>query len=291
DNLTHRIEIDMIRLTGPAFEKVDNRLLSLLLVKNGLTDAAMFGPDGNVLQASNAVYKKNILVLRGRFRPVTHVNMDMLIQGLEQFRKEPDVNPDTTAVIFELTLKDLSAEGQIDEKDFLDRVDILCSMGHMVMISNYLKYYKLVSYLSDSVRNRKVGVILGIDNLRQIFDAQYYDTLKGGMLEALGILFGRNVKLFVYPSLNRETGALNTFNDMDFGDDLDYILNYLRSTDRIAGIKSSNRDILHIYSDMVLSMIKSGQAGWDTMVPSKVAEMIRNNCLFDCKEEEQVQSQ
>jgi len=169
----------------------------LLLVKNGMTDAALFGPNGDVLQASQALYKKNILVLRGRFRPLTHVNLDMLKMGLKEFRKEEDIDVDRIQVLFELTLKDLSAEGRIDEKDFLDRVDIIGSLGYTVLISNYQKYYTLVSYLSDSVRNRKVGVILGVENLIQIFDDKYYDRLKGRLLEAYGILFGRNVKVYV----------------------------------------------------------------------------------------------
>jgi hypothetical protein len=88
-----RMEIDMIRITGPDLRHVDNRLLSLQLVRNGFTNVALFGPDGNVLQPSEYLYKKHILALRGRFRPVTHVNLDMLRQGAEQFLQEPDVDP------------------------------------------------------------------------------------------------------------------------------------------------------------------------------------------------------
>jgi hypothetical protein len=278
-----RIEIDMFRLSGPDFEHVDNRVMSLKLVKNGMTDAAMFGPDGNVLQASQALYKKNILVLRGRFRPLTHVNLDMLKMGLKEFRKEEDVDMDRIQVLFELTMKDLSADGKIDEKDFLDRVDIIGSLGYTVLISNYQKYYTLVSYLSDSVRNRKVGVILGVDNLKQIFDDQYYDRLKGRLLEAYGILFGRNVKLYVYPALH-ESGALKTMDDMELNDPALYsLLDYLKAKGKIEQIQCSNKDILHIYSDHVVRMIKDNQDGWDYMVPSIVAQMIREGELFGCK--------
>ena len=120
-----RVEIDMFRITGPDFKHVDNRLMSLKLVKNGMTQAAMFGSDGNVLQPSEALYKKNVLMLRGRFRPVTHVNVDMLLAARRQFKKEPDVDKDKIVVLTELTLADLSEEGHIDEKDFLNRVDII----------------------------------------------------------------------------------------------------------------------------------------------------------------------
>jgi len=281
-----RIEIDMIRFTGPDFEHVDNRLMSMLLVKNGLTDAAMFGPDGEVLQASTALYKKNILVLRGRFRPITHVNLDMLKMGLKEFRKEEDVEIERLQVLFELTLKDLSAEGKIDEKDFLDRVDIIGSLGYTVMISNYQKYYTLVSYLSDSVRNRKIGVILGVENIKQIFDPQYYGKLKGGLLEAYGILFGRNVKLYVYPSLAGEDEDLNRLSNLKLDAESNYhLIDYLKAQGKVEQIRCSNRDILHIISDEVVQLIKDQQPGWEFMVPSIVANMIKEKQLFGCKEE------
>ena len=286
-----RIEIDMLRLSGPDFMHIDNRLLSMQLVKNGLTDAAMFGPDGNVMQASQALYKKNILMLRGRFRPLTHVNLDMLKMGLKEFRKEEEIEVDRIQILFELTLKDLSAEGKIDEKDFLDRVDIIGSLGYTVLISNYQKYYTLVSYLSDSVRNRKVGVILGVDNLKQIFDDKYYDRLRGRLLEAFGILFGRNVKLYVYPALSEDGQGLRTLDNLDFEDKtLNNLIQYLKDNGKIEEIQCSNKDILHIFSDQVVNMIKERQTGWEFMVPSIVAKMIKEHRLFGCQDAEVLDS-
>jgi len=282
-----RIEIDMFRLSGPDFDHVDNRVLSLLLVKNGMTDSAMFGPNGDVLQASQALYKKNILVLRGRFRPLTHVNLDMLKMGLKEFRKEEDVDVDRIQVLFELTLKDLSAEGHIDEQDFLDRVDIIGSLGYTVLISNYQKYYTLVSYLSDSVRNRKVGVILGVDNLNLIFDDKYYDLLKGRLLESYGILFGRNVKLYTYPALAKDGENLRTIENLEFEDKSIYhLIDYLKVKGKLEQVRCSNTDILNIFSDKVIKMIKDNEPGWETMVPSIVANMIKEGRLFGCEPEE-----
>ena len=205
--------------------------------------------------------------------------------GLKEFRKEEDIEVDRIQILFELTLKDLSAEGKIDEKDFLDRVDIICSLGYTVMISNYQKYYTLVSNLSDSVRNRKLGVILGVDNLRQIFEDKYYDRLKGRLLEAFGILFGRNVKLYVYPALN-EDGTMRTIENIQLEDEpLYHLLNYLKDTQKIEEIQCSNKDILNIFSNDVVQKIKEGKEGWEFMVPSIVANRIKENRLFGCKEE------
>jgi hypothetical protein len=207
--------------------------------------------------------------------------------GLKEFAKEEDVEVDRIQVLFELTLKDLSAAGKIDEKDFLDRVDIICSLGYTVMISNYQKYYTLVSYLSDSVRNRKVGVILGVDNLKQIFEDKYYDRLNGRLLEAFGILFGRNVKLYVYPSLKPDKESLSTLDNVELEESsLLYLLNYLKDKRKIESIQCSNADILHIFSDQVVQMIKDGESGWEQMVPTVVAKMIREHELFGCKVEQ-----
>jgi hypothetical protein len=123
-----RIEIDMVRFSGKDFKNVDNRLMSLHLVKNGFTNAALFGPDGNVMQPSEAFYKKYIVAVRGRFRPVTNVSLDMIKKGLKQFENEADVDDDKVVLLTELTLKNLQGGNeQINEKDFLDRVDILCT--------------------------------------------------------------------------------------------------------------------------------------------------------------------
>jgi hypothetical protein len=64
DNLgSNRVEIDMLRFSGQSFEKVDNRLMSLHLVECKLTNAVMFGQQGEVLQPSEVLHKKAILAV------------------------------------------------------------------------------------------------------------------------------------------------------------------------------------------------------------------------------------
>ena len=203
-----RVEIDMLRVIGPDYEHVDNRLIALLLVKSGLTDATMFDKNADVIQASSALYKKNVLLMRGRFRPATKVHFDMLSSGLNSFMQDGEVKEEKVQILFELTLKDLTADGKISIRDFLDRAELLCSMGYTVMISNYLKHYKMIEYLSTFTKGKKMGVILGIYNLQNIFDEKYYDNLGGGLLEAFGRGFGRNIKMYVYPAINGETGEI-----------------------------------------------------------------------------------
>ncbi|HEX8548976.1 MAG TPA: TonB-dependent receptor [Cytophagaceae bacterium] len=276
---TDRIEIDMMRFTGPDFKHIDNRLISLQLVKNGLTKAALFNPKGQVLQPSEAFYKKNILILRGRFRPCTYVNQDMLSTGYAQFSKDKNVNPDNIITISELTLTSLQSEGDINEKDFLDRVEILCSLGHTVLISNYLRYYRLISYLAGFTKHR-IGIILGILSLSDIFNEQYYTDLKGGILEAFATLFSRNVKLYVYPAKEARTGNIVTCTNFRLPENLFHLYKYLLSNDKLEDVVNYNAAYLNIISDDVLKMIKEGEEGWETQVPREVSEAIKGKKLF-----------
>ena len=281
DNVSrHVVEIDMIQMNGPDFSQVDNRLLSLQLVKRGYTDAVIFGPDGQNLQASEVLYKKNILAIRGSFRPVTKVNIDMIMNGYNMFIKEQRVDRQNLQVLFEITLNNLQTDsGDVDEKDFIDRADILCSLGQTVLISNYQEYYKLVEYFSRFTKAR-MGLIMGVNNLIEVFEEKYYRHLNGGMLEAFGILFTRDLKVYVYPS--KPTADVNTMTleNMPVHPRLRPLYDYLVSNKRMVDIDSFDPTVLHIFSKAVLHMIRDGKAGWEDMVPPYVDNMIKDNRLF-----------
>ena len=282
DNLTKdAMQIDMIRFEGPGFKNVDNRLMSLHLVKYGFSDAALFGPDGKNMQPSEILYKKHVAVVRGRFRPVINVHMDMLNNGVKQFMQETDVDKDNVVVITELTLqalkeRDADPTAEIDEKDFLDRVDILCALGQTVLISDFHEYYKLVAYLSK-ITKLKMGVVMGYPNLEYIFQDHYQD-LPGGILEAFATLFSRKVKLFIYPTL-RDGIIWNClrFNPPPLLVDL---YRYLIANNKIEDIRHFSEDNLHVDTDKVLHLIKQGADGWEEYVPAEVATIIKERCLF-----------
>ncbi|MGB3468639.1 MAG: TonB-dependent receptor [Cyclobacteriaceae bacterium] len=283
DNLsTGRVEVDMFSLSGPDFHHVDNRLMSLLLVKNGLTQATLFGPKGNVLLPSESLYKKNVLILRGRFRPVTHVNVDMMISGMKQFRDDPEVSKESLFILAELTLNDLSMkEGEIDVTDFLDRVDLLCSLGQNVLISNYKRHYRLSGYISKFTRKRKLALIVGYNNLKTIFEEKHYEDLDGGILEAFSRLFGTNSQLLVYPALDNETKDLSTAANFKPDANLKPLYEYFRQNKKIVDLKNAKTENLHIVSDHVLDMIVKDEDGWDEFVPTRVSCLIRQNYMFN----------
>ena len=274
-----QVEIDMIQMNGPDFSDIDNRLLSLQLVKNGMTDAVIFSPDGRNLQAADVLYKKNILAIRGSFRPVTKVNIDMIAKGLRRFKKEAKVDSDDVQVLFEITLNNLSAEGDIDEKDFLDRADVLCSIGQTVLISNYQKYYKLVEFFSRYTKKR-MGLIMGANTMVEVFNEKYYRDLNGGILEAFGILFSRDLKIFLYPWSDEETGQLWQTQNTPIHPRLKPLFDYLLFNKRIVDIEDFDETILNIFSKEALRRIKSGDEGWENMVPDFVDRVIKEKCLF-----------
>lgn len=287
DSLVHtlpkdRIEIDMLNVEGPDFEHFDNRMVALTLVKKGITEATMFDQTGRVLQPADELYKKSIILIRGRFRPVTKVNIDMLERTRECFYKEEGVEKKNVREIFELTLRDLTSDGKIAEKDFIDRTELLGALGYTVMISNYLKYYEVVDYLSEVSRNYKIGVLLGIYNLNNIFNEEFYSELNGGILEAFGKGFGRNSKLYIYPAINYKTGELFEFKDYKVPENLEGLLKFMIDNDKIEGLTKFEYELLKINADEVLEKIQTHQDDdtWDSDVPDRVAKAIKFMRLF-----------
>ncbi len=280
DNLhKDQLEIDMINFSGPRFMYVDNRLMSLQLVKNGMTNAVMFGPDGNNLLPAQVLYKKNILTLRGSFRPVTKVNMDMFEKSKELFFKEQKVDPKKSQIIFEITLSNLRAEGEINERDFLDRAELLCSLGQNVMITNFQEYFKLVEYFSEFTKAR-MGLAMGVYNLIQIFDEKYYRHVSGGILEAFGKLFYRDLKVYMYPYKDAESGEYITSDNLKVHPRMKELYKFFKNNGKLNDIKDFNPEILSIFSRKVLSMISSGEEGWEEMLPEGVSDIIKQNRLF-----------
>lgn len=280
-----QLEIDTINFSGPLFKEVDNRLMSLQLVKNGMTDAVMFAPDGNNVLPARVLYKKNILAFRGSFRPVTRVNVDMYENSFEMFKKENKVDPEKTQVVFEITLSNLRASGgEIDEQDFMDRARLLCSLGQTVLISNFQEYYKLVEYFNLYSKKRMV-LSMGVNNLIDIFDEKYYRHLSGGILEAFGKLFHKDLKVYLYPMLSEE-GTLITSENLKVHPRMKELYKFFKYTGKLVDIKNYRPEILNIFSRKVLKMISKGEDGWEPLLPSVVSNMIKEQQLFGFSEKE-----
>jgi hypothetical protein len=297
-----RIEVDMLRMTGPAFGAIDNRLMSLHLVRHKLTNAVMFGNGGRVLQPSEFLYKKAVLVERGSFRPVTLVNADMLACACAQFMQEPRVQNQELVLLMEITMNNLLASGELDSTDFLSRVDLLGAIGFNVLISDYSEYYRLIAYFRRYTQEM-IGVALGVSSLRSIFNEKYYEQLPGGILESFGRLFKNGVKLYIYPMKAHDYEShlpaesisgfsaitaspavagneLITAENLPVDPHLRHLYAHLMENHYIESIKGFSSKIMGIYSRDVLQRISSGDSTWEAMVPRPVADAIKERRLF-----------
>jgi hypothetical protein len=276
-----RVDIDMIKFSGPVFAGVDNRLVSLQLVSMGLTDATMFTAEGDVVQPAEVLFSKPVLVFRGRFRPITNIGMDMLNAAVNRFKHLPDVDSDPE-ILMEMTLRNLGAEDEINRHDFLARADMLGALGKTVMVSSYTRFDSVTTSLRRYT-DQWLGYVMGVPTLKSVFDEGYYSGLAGGILEGLGRLFQGNVRLFVYPT-RTTSGKVATSSTLEVDSHLQHLLAYLRERGGIEAIEKFDSSQLHMFPDQVLAAIQNGAAGWEQYMPSQAAEVIKRRKLFGYQE-------
>jgi hypothetical protein len=280
DELTRdRMEVDMIKLSGPAFDGVDNRLASLQLVQQRLTNAALFSPDGEVVEPAELLYHAPLLIERGSFRPVTRVALDMMDRSLELMRGEPDGKSHDPVVLMEMTLRNLlTLDEQVDHADFLARMDTLRALGRTVMVSNYSRFHNVTGYLRRYTQER-IGMVLGVPTLAEIFEEKYYEDLGGGLLEALGRLLAGPVRLYIYPWRNPD-GEKVTAETCRVPSNLFHLYTHLLTNGYIRSLEASPGVEIAVLPRTVRERIRERDSAWETLVPPEVVKVIRERGLF-----------
>src|SRR5437773_917167 len=277
---TGRVEIDMFELSGIEFRNVDNRIMALKLVQLGLSGAAMFSAKREVLQPSDVLHNKAVLVERGSFRPTTHLNIDMLECALAKFKEDPGCADKPILLLMEITMRNLLAGGtDVDRRDFLARAELLAACGMTVLISDYFEYYRLAAYLAGRTKER-IGMVMGLPSVCELFDEKYYTELPGGILENCGRRFNNDLKVYVYPLRRQEGDELQTIHTLKVKPDLQPLYNYLVRRGSFVQLNNFNAKYLSIFSRDVLKRIASGDESWDEMVPPQVAAIIRERGFF-----------
>jgi len=280
DNLdSGRVEVDYVYVEGPDLEWVDNRLLNLMLVSNDMTPAIMFDKTGKVQQPGELLHKKNVIVLRGYFRPINNLGMEFMEDSLANFKRDEDYKPDNTIAFCEISLKYLIQNEKVNEKDFLHRVDLLNMMGQSVMISKFYRYFQLVKYFAQ-FNLIKLRLVVGLPTFNKIIDPSNYTDLRGGLLEAMGALFQGNVKVYLYPFINRVSGEVVYPEDSYFSGTDKLLWQYLNATKKILVLKSIQSKTLEISSENISRMIEDGDDNLMNNVPSAVYHHIKRNKLF-----------
>lgn len=278
-----RIEIDSIDFQGPYFHEVDNRAKNLHLIRSWKTRAVMFRPDGSVAVPAELLYKKNVLTIRGSFRPVTNLNVDMIEQGQTSFYELDGVDKENTAVIAEISLNDMQGnDARVPEKDIVARVQLLNSLGYNVMVSDYTRYFSLRAYFRQYTQ-LQIGIVVGMINVKQIFDEQTYRGVEGGILEGFGKLFPDNTRLFIYPELD-DSGNLNDFTLVKVQEHLRFLYRHLLENGFLSGIECSDSKLFSIYSRDLLKQLPHGRGDWENAVPEEVAKQIIDNKFFGFRE-------
>jgi len=275
----HRIEIDMFKMSGEDFEQHDNRIASLKMVQKGVSQAALFSPDGEILQPSDTFYKKSILLERGFFRPVTKVNMDMLEKGRARFLQEEGIEGSRPIEIMEITMRNLLSAGEIDYDDFLARVDCIGAMRKHVLISDIGEFYRLQRYLEQYTQHM-IGIVIGQPLMKEIFKEKYYENLPGGILESFGRLFKNRLKLYVYPSVDEASGTPLTAKDLDLPNHLNHLHLYLMDNGHIVDLPVPVTPVPYHPSSIISESIQSGDSGWEAFVPAKVVHLIKERGFF-----------
>lgn len=274
-----RVEIDSIEFFGPYFEDLDNRTLNLHLIRSWKTRAIMFNPNGKVRVPAELLYKKNVLVTRGSFKPYTLINADMMQQGFKEFMQISGITPENTLLLAEITMNQLVGNNEnIEEGDFVERVDQLSALGYHVLISDYVRYFRLRAYFRQFTK-KYIGMVLGMDSIRRIFNEDFYRGVEGGILEGFGKLFPDNTIIYAYPEKGKDGQEVN-YENIQIPEHLQYLYKHLVQNGFIRGIHDSNSELFDIFSRDVLDEIQQNISGWEEKVPEPIAALIKERKLF-----------
>lgn len=283
DNIKDRVSIDLLRINGQDFNFFDKRLISLYLVKHKLTSVTMFDVNNNSIHASEFLYRESLMVIRGNFRPPTIVTQDVIDSSYRQFKSETNLPDDKLNLMMEMTMEYLKGENaEIDEKDFLDRADMLGILGHNVLLSDCDNHQMLINYLSD-YKIANLGLVIGARELQKIITDKYNNNQDGRLLVAFGELFSQNIKIYAYPAQNEMSKEIMTAQNMEVPEGIKFLYQYLLDSKQIVPVYAFNKDILHIYPFNVLQDIQENKAGWESNVPDVLVEMIKEKGLFGYK--------
>ena len=280
DGLEGRVSIDCIRVSGDGFEGVENRLLNLYLVKHDITDIAIIDKHKNSVHASEFLYKKDVMVVRGNFRPPTLVTDNVLDASFAQFQKEEMVNPEKSIMMTELTMDYLKYDkGVIDDQDFLDRTELLCGLGHNVIISNCNNHQALINYVGD-YKVKNLGIVLGVRELLDIINDKYFNNQDGRLLVAFGELFTKSIRVYAYPALDMETGKLITATNLDVPEGIKFLYKHLLDSNQIVEVQGYDESLLHIWPYQVYQDIINQVPGWEDKVPARLVPLIKEQGVF-----------
>ncbi|ARN72800.1 nicotinate-nucleotide adenylyltransferase [Oceanicoccus sagamiensis] len=278
DNIaSKRLEIDLIHFSGPYFSEINNRLMNLHLVRSWCCRAVMFDTDGSSIVPGSALRKKDVMVMRGSYKPPTKVHLDMSNCGVEQFKNIGGLTGRGVLTVAEITMSELASDDEQDDASFLARVDLLVKLGYTVLISDYLRFFRLRSWIRNYTDNR-IGIVISAHDFKPIFDEAFYDGLEGGILAAMGKLFSDDTHVYVYPA--KINGELVSLDNVKVPEKVRHLLNHLVVNKSLIAIENYKEENLHILARELVKKLPHGRGDWEQCLPEGVAEEIIDKRLF-----------
>jgi hypothetical protein len=126
----------------------------------------------------------------------------------------------------------------------------------------------------------RIGLVLGVPTLLELFDEKYYTQLSGGILESFGRLFKNDLKLFVYPMQDQLTGCLTTVETARVAPELQKLYSYLHNRGSFVALDNYNPDYPQILSRDVMKRIADRDPAWEKMVPEAVCDLVKKRGFF-----------
>ena len=271
-----RVEIDMIDFDGPVFtaSQYQDRLVALQLVRLNLADAALFGANGEIWQASDVLYKKPVFLKRGSFDPITRLNLDMIERGQIAFQADFGDEARDNIEILEITMHNLLAGGdEVPDSDFLARADILQALGKNVLISRYPEFHRVSRFLARHTQC-PIGIVLGLPLFEELFNERWCTDLEGGLLESFGRLFKNKVRLYVYPMGEPMCGSILGADQARLSAEKKHLLRHLVSTGCVRSIDVPSQEFLFHTSAEVRKMVHDRDPHWQALVHDIVLSQV-----------------
>lgn len=244
DNLSvGSVEIDLVKVTGPLFKHSNQRLLNLYLIAKGFARAAIFKPDGKAAQIKDYLYKKNIIILRTKYRQKSNPNFDLFNLAVDEFRKNTGAIPEDTVVLIEILMGNvLDESSKITDEDlvyFAQRAEYLCSTGNNILVSNFRRNNHLAEFV-QTFKPKHVGIATNVSNLRNIFNSENYnkEQYTNELLSYISGMFSKNVKLYAYPYLDRKKNEIVTTKNVPVSKEAQPLFDFLITNRYIIDIEN-----------------------------------------------------
>lgn len=265
------LEINFIELKGDQFNANVSLELSLQLVRMGLTKMIMLGKDGQILSPANALYKKDVLLNRGRFRPPTKVTQEMFDKAQQKLESDGIAKRHNILPIAEITFRCFQERTELTLQDFLKRSEMIAELGYPLIVTNFTYHHELIDFLQKLFKINSLNIILGQDNLRKVMTHNQSGDIEQKMLHLLSAITSGNSRILAFPEL--KNGVLSKIDDLNLHEHIRFFVEFLKSSGRIVEITDVNKELLDIRSDHVLNAL-SNREPWEHMVPEQVVRIL-----------------